>query len=90
MPLAAPMLRPTELRARSDALFEKKGTMSRRVSAALTIGLGAALGAAVWTVAATVPLSAAATRVPLDATPAGAGAAGTGRRSAAYRGGRLR
>ena len=64
LPLAAPMLRPTELRARTDALFEKNGTMSRRVAAALAIGLGAALGAAAWTAAATVPLSAAATPAP--------------------------
>ena len=71
LPLAAPMLRPTELRARADALFEKDGTMSRRASAALAVGLGAALGAAVWTAAATVPLSDAATRVPLDAAPQG-------------------
>jgi len=64
LPLAAPMLRATELRARTDALFEKNGTMSRRVAAALAIGLGAALGAAAWTAAATVPLSAAATPAP--------------------------
>ena len=67
LPLAAPMLRPTELRARADALFEKDGTMSKRASAALAVGLGAALAAAVWTAAATVPLSAAATTVPLSA-----------------------
>ncbi|MCY4507831.1 MAG: M56 family metallopeptidase, partial [Acidobacteria bacterium] len=60
LPLAAPMLRPTELRARADALFAKDGTMSRRASAALVIGLGAALAAVLWTAAATVPLSAAA------------------------------
>ena len=72
LPLAAPMLRPTELRARADALFEKDETMSKRVSAALAIGLGAALGAAVWTAAMTVPLSAAATAVPLDAAARGA------------------
>ena len=80
LPLAAPMLRPTELRARADALFEQDGTMSKRASAALAVGLGAALTAAVWTAAATVPLSAAATtvplsaaatRVPLDAAPRG-------------------
>ena len=71
LPLAAPMLRPTELRARADALFEKDGTMSGRAEAAIAIGLGAALGAVVWTAAATVPLSAAATRVPLDAAPQG-------------------
>ena len=69
--LAAPMLRPTELRARADALFEKDGTMSKRVAAALAIGLGAALGATVWTAAATVPLSAAATSVPLAAAARG-------------------
>ena len=62
--LAAPMLRPTELRARTDALFEKDGTMSRRAAAAVAIGLGAALGAAVWTAAATVPLSAATAPAP--------------------------
>ena len=71
LPLAAPMLRPTELRARTDALFEKDGTMSRRVAAALAIGLGAALGGAVWTAAATVPLSAAATPVPRVAAARG-------------------
>ena len=71
LPLAAPMLRPTELRARADALFEKDGTMSKRVAAALAIGLGAALGATVWTAAATVPLSAAATSVPLAAAARG-------------------
>ncbi len=64
LPLAAPMLRPTELRARADALFEKDETMSRRVSVALAIGLGVALGAAVWTAAAAVPLSAASTSAP--------------------------
>ena len=65
LPLAAPMLRPTELRARADALFQDDGTMSKRVSTALAIGLGMALGAAVWTAAATIPLSAAATSVPM-------------------------
>ena len=64
LPLAAPMLRPTELRARADALFEKDETMSGRVAVPLAIGLGTALGAAVWTAAATVPLSAASTSVP--------------------------
>ncbi len=59
LPLAAPMLRTTELRARTDALFEKGGTMSKRRSAVLATGLCAALGAAVWTAAATVPLRAA-------------------------------
>ena len=57
--LAAPMLRSSELRARTDALFEKERTMSKRRTAVLTMGLSAALGAAVWTVAATVPLRAA-------------------------------
>ena len=71
LPLAAPMLRPTELRARADALFEKDETMSGRVAVALAIGLGAALGAAVWTAAATVPLSAAAPPVPPDAAARG-------------------
>ena len=76
--LAAPMLRPTELRARADALFEKDRTMSRRVSAALAIGLGAALGATVWISAATVPLSAAATRTPRDAAARGPAPQATG------------
>ena len=71
LPLAAPMLRPTELRARADALFEKDRTMSRRVAAALAMGLGAMLGAAVWTAAMTVPLRAAATSVPPDAAARG-------------------
>ena len=60
LPLAAPMLRSTELRARTDALFEKEATMSERRSTALAIGMGAALGAAVWAAGATVPLRAAA------------------------------
>ena len=60
LPLAAPMLRSTELRARTDALFEKETTMSERRSTALAIGMCAALGAAVWTAGATVPLRAAA------------------------------
>ena len=75
LPLAAPMLRPTELRARADALFEKDGTRSRLASAALAIGLGAALGAAVWTVAATVPLSAVAQGPAAEAPDAGQPAA---------------
>ena len=60
LPLAAPMLRSTELRARTDALFERETTMSERRSTALAIGMCAALGAAVWTAGATVPLRAAA------------------------------
>ncbi len=64
LPLAAPMLRSTELRARADALFEEGGTMSGRAAAALAVALSAALGAAVWTAAATVPLRAAATPAP--------------------------
>ena len=56
---AAPMLRPTELRARTDALFEKEGTMSKRRTTVLAMGLCAALVVTVWTVAATVPLRAA-------------------------------
>ena len=56
---AAPMLRTTELRARTDALFEKEGAMSKRRSAVLATGLCAALGAAVWTAATAVPLRAA-------------------------------
>ena len=57
---AAPMLRSTELRARTDALFEKEGAMSKRRSAVLATGPCAALAAAAWTAAATVPLRAAA------------------------------
>ena len=72
LPLAAPMLRPTELRARVDALFQNDGTMSKRESAARAIGLGAVLGAAVWAAAMTVPLSAAATSVPPEAAARGA------------------
>ncbi len=64
LPSAPAMLRPTELRARADALLENEGTMSGRVSAALAIGLGAALGAVVWTAAVTVPLSVAETPAP--------------------------
>ncbi len=60
LPLAAPVLRSTELRVRTDALFEKEATMSERRSTALAIGMCAALGAAVWTAGATVPLRAAA------------------------------
>ncbi len=71
LPLAAPMLRPTELRARADALFEKGGTMSGRAAAALAVALSAALGAAVWTAAATVPLRAAATPAPRVAAARG-------------------
>ncbi len=56
---AAPMLRSTELRARTDALFEKEGTMSKRRTTVLAMGLCAALVVTVWTVAATVPLRAA-------------------------------
>ena len=66
--LAAPMLRSTELRARTDALFEKEGRMSKRRSAVLAMGLCAALGATVWTAAATVPLGAVAVTVPLGAS----------------------
>ena len=69
--LAAPMLRSTELRARTDALFEKEGRMSKRRSAVLAMGLCAALGATVWTAAATVPLG-AATAVPSPTAPSGA------------------
>ena len=71
--LAAPMLGSTELRARTDALFEKEGKMSKRRSAVLAIGLCAALGAGVWTAAATVPLAAApepAAQAPGSAPPA--------------------
>ena len=58
--LAAPMVRSTELRARTDALFERETTMPERRSTALAIGMCAALGAAVWTAGATVPLRATA------------------------------
>ena len=68
---AAPMLRATELRARTDALFAKEGAMSKRRSALIATGLCAALGAAVWTAAATVPLRAA----PAPADPAAVTAA---------------
>ena len=63
---AAPMARSTELRARTDALFDKEGTMSKRRSAVFATGLCAALGATVWTAAATVPLRAA----PVPPAPA--------------------
>ncbi len=63
---AAPMARSTELRARTDALFDKEGTMSKRRSAMLATGLCAALGVTVWTAAATVPLRAA----PVPPAPA--------------------
>ena len=63
--LAAPMLRSSELRARADALFEKEGTMSKRRSAMLAMGLCAVLGMTMWAAAATVPLGAAAATVPL-------------------------
>ena len=54
--LASPMLRSTELRIRTDALFEKEGAMSTRRLAVATTGLCVALGATVWTACATVPL----------------------------------
>ena len=63
--LAAPMLRSSELRARADALFEKEGTMSRRRSTVLAMGLCAVLGVTMWMASAAVPLS-AATPVPPD------------------------
>ena len=69
--LASPMLRSSELRTRTDALFEKEGAMSIRRAAVLTTGLCMALGATVWTAAATVPLNAAAPGGALQATSAG-------------------
>ena len=54
--LASPMLRSSELRTRTDALFEKEGTMSTRRLAVAATGLCVALGATVWTACATVPL----------------------------------
>ena len=63
--LAAPMLRSSELRARTDVLFEKERTMSKRRAAVLAMGLCAALGVTLWSAAATVPLGAAAP-VPPD------------------------
>ena len=78
--LAAPMLRSTELRARTDALFEKEGEMSKQRSAALAIGLCAALGAGVWTAAATVPLAAAAPEPVVQAPGGGQPAASAGPR----------
>ena len=68
--LAAPMLRSSELRVRTDALFEKEGTMSKRRSAVLAMGLCAALGVTVWTAAATVPLGAVAPGPPADSAAA--------------------
>ena len=69
--LASPMLRSTELRARADAVLEKEEAMSIRRAAVLTTGLCVALGATVWTAAATVPLNAAAPREALQSTSAG-------------------
>ena len=69
--LASPMLRSTELRARADAVLEKEGAMSTRRLAVAATGLCVALGATVWTAAATVPLNAAAPREALQATSAG-------------------
>ena len=54
--LASPMLRSSELRTRTDALFEEEGTMSTRRLAVAATGLCVALGATVWTACATVPL----------------------------------
>ena len=67
--LAAPMLRSSELRVRTDALFEKEGTMSKRRSALLAMGLCAAFGVTVWTAAATVPLGAVAPGAPGSPAP---------------------
>ena len=71
LPLAAPALRPTELRARTDALFEKAGAMSKRRSAALSMGLWAAFGATVWTAATAAPLRSATTGPAVQAPVAG-------------------
>ena len=73
--LASPMLRSSELRTRTDALFEEEGTMSTRRSAVVATGLCVALGATVWMAAATVPLNAAAPGGALQATSAGQPAA---------------
>ena len=73
--LASPMLRSTELRTRTDALFEKEGAMSTRRSAVVATGLCVALGATVWMASATVPLNAAAPGGALQATSAGQPAA---------------
>ena len=67
--LAAPMLRSSELRARTDVLFEKERTMSKRRTTVLAMGLCAVLGVTLWTAAATVPLGAAA---PVPPDPAAA------------------
>ena len=75
--LASPMLRSSELRTRTDALFEKEGTMSTRRSAVVATGLCVALGATVWTAAATTSVGAAERR------RARGSAADDGRRSAA-------
>ena len=69
--LASPMLRSTELRARTDALFEKEGAMSTRRLAVVATGLCVALGATVWMAAATMPLGAAAPGGGLQTTSAG-------------------
>ncbi len=69
--LASPMLRSTELRTRTDALFEKEGAMSTRRLAVVATGLCVALGATVWMAAATVPLGAAAPGGALQTTSAG-------------------
>ena len=69
--LASPMLRSTELRARTDALFEKEGTMSTRRLAVAATGLCVALGATVWTACATVPLGGTAPRGAQQTTSVG-------------------
>ena len=69
--LASPMLRSTELRTRTDALFEKEGTMSTRRLAVAATGLCVALGATVWTACATVPLGGTAPGGAQQTTSAG-------------------
>ncbi len=69
--LASPMLRSSELRTRTDALFEKEGTMSTRRLAVAATGLCVALGATVWTACATVPLGGTAPEGAQQTTDAG-------------------
>ena len=69
--LASPMLRSSELRTRTDALFEKEGTMSTRRLAVAATGLCVALGATVWTACATVPLGGTAPGGAQQTTSAG-------------------
>ena len=69
--IASPMLRSSELRTRTDALFEKEGTMSTRRLAVAATGLCVALGATVWTACATVPLGGTAPEGAQQTTGAG-------------------